>query len=64
MDKLAGSKVKAWWFNPRNGEASAIGEFTNAGEQEFTSPDAGDGLDWILVLDDAAEKLPPPGQSK
>jgi hypothetical protein len=64
MDKISGAKVKAWWFNPRNGEPTAIGEFANTGEREFTSPDAGDGLDWVLVLDDAAEKFPPPGQSK
>lgn len=62
MDKITGSKVKGWWFNPRTGEATGIGEFANSGEREFLSPDKGDGLDWILVLDDAAQNFPPPGQ--
>ncbi len=64
MDKVAGAKVKAWWYNPRIGEATAIGEFTNQGEREFVSPDRGEHLDWVLVLDDAARNFPPPGQGK
>ena len=49
MDKITGPKVKAWWFNPRNGEAIAIGEFTNTGIREFAPPDYGEMLDWVLV---------------
>jgi hypothetical protein len=64
MDKITGPTVKAWWFNPRNGEATAIGEFPNSGEREFISPDPGEQLDWVLVLDDAAKKFPVPGQVK
>jgi hypothetical protein len=62
MDKIAGKRVKAWWFNPRNGEATAIGEFTGEGERLFVPPDRGEGLDWVLVLDDASKNYPPPGQ--
>ena len=61
MDKIAGAKVKAWWFNPRDGEAKEIGEFANTGEREFVSPAQGETLDWVLVLDDAAKKYLPPG---
>jgi hypothetical protein len=61
MDKISGSKVKAWWYNPRNGETTAIGTYENKGERKFTPPDAGEMLDWVLVLDDAARKFPPPG---
>ena len=61
MSKITGSKVKAWWFNPRNGEATAIGEFTNTGEREFMPPDKGEMIDWVLVLDDAAKDYPAPG---
>lgn len=63
MDKISGPKVKAWWFNPRTGEATAIGEFPNTGEREFISPNPGEMLDWVLVLDDAAKNFPPPGQA-
>ncbi|MEK7677193.1 MAG: glycoside hydrolase family 140 protein [Verrucomicrobiota bacterium] len=62
MDKISGSTVKAWWFNPRNGEATAIGEFPNTGEREFTPPYPGEHLDWVLVLDDASKGFPEPGQ--
>ena len=63
LDKLRAERVKAWWFNPRSGEASSIGEFPGGGEREFTAPDAGEGLGWLLVLDDAAPGLSPAGNS-
>jgi hypothetical protein len=62
MDAIKGDKVKAWWFNPRNGEATLIGEFPNTGTQEFVPPDAGENLDWVLALDDG--NYIPPGSSK
>ena len=61
MGKITGPKVKAWWFNPRDGSAAAIGEFENKGEREFVPPNPGEALDWILVLDDDAKNFPPPG---
>jgi hypothetical protein len=63
MDKVTGPKVKAWWFNPRDGKATDIGTFDNKGEREFTSPDRGEMLDWVLVLDDESKRFPRPGQS-
>ena len=62
MDAIKGPKVKAWWFNPRDGKATLIGEFANRGEKRFAPPDAGEATDWVLVLDDAAIGYPPPGQ--
>ena len=61
MDKVTGSQVKAWWFDPRTGAATLIGEFANKGAREFRPPNPGDDLDWVLVLDDAAKDFPPPG---
>ncbi|MBE0537684.1 MAG: hypothetical protein IH624_18620 [Phycisphaerae bacterium] len=61
MDAISGSKVKAWWYNPRCGEATAIGEFPNKGHREFQPPDKGEIIDWVLVLDDAAKKYAAPG---
>jgi hypothetical protein len=60
-DGIRGNTIKAWWFNPRDGKASLIGEFPNTGRREFTPPDVGEALDWVLVLDDAAMIFPPPG---
>jgi hypothetical protein len=64
MGAIAGARVKAWWFNPRTGDATAIGTFANTGEREFTPPDPGEALDWVLVLDDDAKRYPPPGRAK
>ena len=63
LDKITGAQVNAWWFNPRNGKAAAIGTFDKLGDREFTPPDPGEQLDWVLVLDDAAKQFAPPGQS-
>ena len=73
-DILSGKSYKAWWYDPRNGAATLIGEFprTEAGDREsdvhrgdisreFTPPSSGSGNDWVLVLDDAAKHFPPPG---
>jgi hypothetical protein len=61
LDKISGPKVKAWWFNPRNGTTSVIGTFDKQGERTFTPPDDGEMLDWVLVLDDASKNFPAPG---
>lgn len=64
MDVIKGPQVKAWWFNPRSGEAEEIGQFSNQGQREFTPPEPGEMLDWVLVLDDAAQDYPAPGRRK
>ena len=63
MDALKGTRVTAWWFNPRTGEATRIGTFDNDGRpRSFMTPDPGEMLDWVLVLDDATCKYPAPGK--
>jgi len=64
MSKITGASVVAWWFNPRTGEATRIGKFPNIGEREFLSPNPGEQIDWVLVLDDAAKRYPVPGTKK
>jgi hypothetical protein len=61
LEKLTGEKVIAWWFDPRTGKAEKIGEQVRQGKAKFTPPQEGENLDWVLVLDDAARKFPPPG---
>jgi hypothetical protein len=61
LDRVAGERVTAWWFNPRDGKAARIGEFPGGGTREFVPPDRGELLDWVLVLDDASKRYPPPG---
>lgn len=63
MSKIGKSKLKAWWFNPRTGEASSIGEYVNLGVKEFDPPgEQGRDNDWVLVLDDASRNFPEPGK--
>jgi hypothetical protein len=63
MDKVSGGTVRAWWYDPRTGEALHIGEFPAQGQREFLPPTPGEELDWILVLDDATRGFAPPGQA-
>ncbi len=51
-------RVKARWFDPRNGKVHAAGEYPNE-VVIFTSPLA--GPDWVLVLDQASKVMPLPG---
>ncbi len=62
MDRLSCERVAAWWYNPRNGQATAMGEFPARGRRAFLSPTPGEDLDWVLVLDDAAQQFGIPGQ--
>jgi hypothetical protein len=64
MDVIKGNRVVAWWFNPRNGEATKIGKFKNAGFQTFNTPTPGESFDWILVLDDESANFKAPGKIK
>ncbi|MDW8382465.1 MAG: glycoside hydrolase family 140 protein [Verrucomicrobiota bacterium] len=62
LEVIQSKKVKAWWYNPRNGQAKPAGTFLARGEQTFVPPDPGETLDWVLVLDDATRGFRPPGQ--
>lgn len=61
MGKITGEKVKAYWYDPRNGSSRFIGEFENKGIVQFTPPSSGKGNDWVLVLDDSTKDFPLPG---
>src|SRR5262249_45732984 len=41
MDKITGPKVKAWWFNPRNGTATAVGTVADTGTRRVDPPGRG-----------------------
>lgn len=58
LAEMPPGSANAWWFDPRNGRATNVGTFTTGGLAKFTPPSAGD---WVLVIDDAAERLPAPG---
>ena len=65
LGKISGDKVKAWWFDPRTGKTISTGTFANSGTREFNPlGEPTRGNDWVLVLDDAAKQLPPPGTTR
>jgi Protein of unknown function (DUF4038)/Putative collagen-binding domain of a collagenase len=61
LGKISGVRVKAWWFNPRNGAAREFDSFDNRGTHDFEPPSQGFGSDWVLVLDDAGKQFRAPG---
>ena len=64
MGHISGKKVKAWWYNPRNGEATKIGTYKNKGAVKFNPPGVNEnGNDWILVIDDVSTKFGVPGST-
>lgn len=61
METLRGPEIVGWWYNPRTGQATRIGQFSSKGEREFVPPKSTEEEDWVLVLDDASCGFPPPG---
>lgn len=60
LSSLAGPMARAWWYDPCTGQVSYIGKMaTTSTPVTFTPPVA--GLDWVLVVDDAAQFTLPPG---
>ncbi len=57
-------KARAWWFNPRSGQAMEAGAHDSSQPLAFACPSEGFGSDWVLVLDDAARGFPPPGAAQ
>jgi len=52
MGKIAGDKIKASWFNPRDGKTTFIAELRNTGTYLFDPPgETANGNDWVLIMD-------------
>ncbi len=58
LTEIAGSTAQVWWWNPRSNTASSAGTLSTTASQRLTPPDTND---WVLVIDDASQNLPPPG---
>lgn len=54
--------MKGYWYNPRNGTSTELGESENSGTREFKPQYEGLGSDWVLVLDDASMGYKAPGR--
>ena len=63
LEKLSGERLRASWYDPRQGTAKVDGTFPRVGKKEFRPPSQGKGHDWVLVLDDEAKGYPGPGET-
>jgi hypothetical protein len=60
---VQGRVLTAWWFDPRTGQATRIGEAGGIVTASFDPPgEPAVGNDWVLVLDEGDRSWPPPGQ--
>ncbi|MFO1478493.1 MAG: glycoside hydrolase family 140 protein [Verrucomicrobiota bacterium] len=59
LARLRAKTVRAWWYDPRTGIGTLIGEFPGGATREFRTPPQ--GPDWVLVLDDADSHYAAPG---
>ena len=66
--KISGTKLNAYWYNPRNGKSKLIGSFANSKQLTFIpplpvgSPVPSQKEDWVLIIDDASKNYSAPGQ--
>ncbi|MGB9610794.1 MAG: putative collagen-binding domain-containing protein, partial [Bryobacteraceae bacterium] len=61
LNPLPFPRARAWWYNPRSGAAEPAGELDTSQPLTMKCPSEGFGSDWVLVLDDASRRFPPPG---
>ena len=54
LNKIKGTALHAYWYNPRNGKTKEIGNISGESRKKFTPPSTGYGQDWVLVLENAA----------
>jgi hypothetical protein len=60
LSRIPGNHFNAWWFNPRNGEATFFREVEGEGRESFRVPVS--GIDWVLVIDNSAYNFSEPGK--
>ena len=52
LEKMHSKRIKASWYNPRNGHYTKIGIYEARGIKTFNPPDGkSNGNDWVLILD-------------
>jgi hypothetical protein len=61
QNAIKGERLKEIWYDPRYGIAHPGHTGTSKAIQTYTPPNSGRGCDWILILEDEAEKFSLPG---
>jgi hypothetical protein len=58
FETLAGESSQIWWYDPTTGKAQSGGTMSTYGTQKLTPPSR---KSFVLVIEDAAQRLPAPG---
>lgn len=58
FEMLAGESSQIWWYDPTTGKATSGGTMSTYGTQKLTPPSK---KSFVLVIEDAARRLPAPG---
>jgi hypothetical protein len=64
LNKIAGGRIKAFWFDPRSGKVTHMDDIPSLGNRKFEPPSQGRGNDWVLVLNDSSKNFADPGTAK
>ncbi len=64
LSNLSANELKAWWYDPRTGNAFRSANIVRSKKVAVIPPTSGKGHDWVLVLDDPGMGFPAPGQTK
>ncbi len=62
LSKLHGETLNSWWYDPRTG-AAFKGSQLRTISLAVVPPTAGQGQDWVLVVDDASKEFAAPGKN-
>lgn len=60
LNRINGTEISAWWYNPRDGRALPINDYTEKEVLEFKPHAPGRGSDWVLVLENKQQQLKMP----
>jgi len=59
LSKISGAAKNVWWYDVRNGKSTKDKSTKGNGTKSFTPPTQ--GVDWVLVIDDASKNFQAPG---
>jgi hypothetical protein len=59
LARLRARRLRGWWYDPRTGTATLLGEIDGGAARPFRTPPY--GPDWVLVVEDPAAGYAPPG---
>jgi hypothetical protein len=61
--RISGKQLRAWWLDPRTGQARQAAVMATTGFVPLAPPGRNPDEDWVLILDDAGRPLRVPGNT-